>query len=509
MSEPIIVAMAPPKPPHVAICVPIGGRITPHFFRSYRMLDRSGIRWSYHDMIGYPVATARNEITRSILAEPTFDDVTHFLWIDDDMVFAPETLKRLLAHDRPIVGGLCFSRQPPHKPVIARFYDPSWGFDANSYGFLWDYPADRLIDVDATGGAFLLVKREVFEAIRTTFGDASWWTPKDELSEDFAFCRRAVECGYSIQVDTGCKIGHVGEIVIDEDFSRRNRQFEPQRWHPPLEGLLDAVRMEPKSMASPGLVALDEGRTDVPLASIVIPTFNERPEFLRGAVLSAVAQTVPVEVIIVDDGSTSQAARDVLSEIAFRFPASRVRAVLHGGNRGIAAALNTGIAAMSTPWFCWLSSDDLFEPTKVESQLGSMISAWALASYTGYHLKFNNSNAVGHVRMVLWNSMAEQQATLAERCSINGSTVMIAKSVLDDVGPFDETLRYAQDWDMWSKIGRKYWWFGMLDKLTTRREFDNLSADTSLSSARRIEDAIVQRRYALRSTLPGSLFGGT
>jgi GT2 family glycosyltransferase len=491
--------MQPAKPPHIAVCVPIGGRLAPQFFRSYRALDHGGFTWSWHDMTGFPVDVARNEITRSILDDSQFDDVTHLMWIDDDMSFGPDAFRRLFAHKVPIAGGLCFSRQPPHKPVIARFYDRSWGFDADAYGFLWDYPSDTLIDVDATGGAFLLVERQVFEEIRRRegAGTAQWWTPHDGLSEDFAFCRRAAEAGFRVRVDTGCKIGHVGEVIIDEDFSRRNRQFEPQRWHPPLDALLDAIRMHPKAEAGAASIALDEGRAE-PLVSVVIPTYNEKPAYLRGAVMSALAQTVPTEVIVVDDGSKEPVSTALLDLITHgKLPPSRLRLLAHVQNRGIAAALNTGIAAISTPWFAWLSSDDLFEPRKVEAQLTSMLNARALAGYTGYHLKFNNSNAVGHVRMVLWNSLPEQQATLRERCSINGSTVLIHRSVLDDVGPFDIGLRYAQDWDMWARIGLKYWWFGMLDKLTTRREFENLSSDSANDAARAAEDAVVQRRYAV------------
>jgi teichuronic acid biosynthesis glycosyltransferase TuaG len=490
-------AKKPTKPPHIAVCVPIGGRLAPQFFRSYRGLDHGGLTWSWHDMTGFPVDVARNEITRSILDDPQFDDVTHFLWIDDDMAFGPDAFLRLFKHGVPIAGGLCFSRQPPHKPVIARFYDRSWGFDADAYGFLWDYPADTLIDVDATGGAFLLVERQVFEEIRRRegAGSLSWWTPHDGLSEDFAFCQRATAAGFQVRVDTGCKIGHVGEVIIDEAFSRRNRQFEPQRWHPPLDALLDAIRMRPRREAGEGLEAIDAGKPGPPIVSVVIPTFNEKPEYLRGAVMSALAQTVPTEVIVVDDGSTEPAATALLALAAKT--GGRLRLLAHPKNLGIAAALNTGIAAMTTPWFAWLSSDDLFEPSKVEAQLSSMLNAEALAGYTGYHLKMNNSNAVGHIRMVLWNSLEEQRITLRERCSINGSTVLIHRSVLDDVGPFDVSLHFAQDWDMWAKIGQRYWWFGMLDKLTTRREFENLSSDPANDMARKAEDAIVQRRYAV------------
>jgi glycosyltransferase involved in cell wall biosynthesis len=89
-----------------------------------------------------------------------------------------------------------------------------------------------------------------------------------------------------------------------------------------------------------------------PVASIVIPTYNQRPQYLAEAVNSALGQTVPnVEVIVVDDGSDEPpfADRDLKPE--------NLQIIRHETNRGIAAALNTGIRASSAPWVCWLSSD--------------------------------------------------------------------------------------------------------------------------------------------------------
>ncbi len=489
-----------PSRPVIARCMPLRD---PHLslraHQSYVGLDISGVTWHYVTVDSRQVDEARNELTRIALSIP---EVTHLFWIDDDMVYPSNALKRLLAHDKPIVGGLCHDRRHPYKPVIARYFDRSWGCDEGAYGWLFDYPDNELIEVDATGGAFLLVKREVFEEVRegeivsspnrswTLPGGEEaqnadrlayheWWTPIPEKhgnAEDLAFCWRAQRAGYAIHVDTGLDIGHVGEVVVDKEFSRRNRAFEYGRWYPPATALADAQRQKARirEMAS----SLGGPDPDQPVASIVITAYNPNLEYLNAAINSALAQTVPCEVIVVDDGS------DTRVEVP-----EGVNLVTHPTNRGISAALNTGIAAMTTEWFCWLPCDDLFEPGKVEFQLSYLLHVNGLAGYHGYNLKLDNRNQLGHIPTWIFRDREEQNRALAQGCVINGSTVMVARSVLENVGPFNPELRYAQDWELWRRVGFETLWKGMPDKLVTRREFDNLTAKLKRSKdPRKIEE---------------------
>ncbi len=483
------------KTPVVALCMPVQDKIHPQNFESYRFLQRGGIPWHHISVVGQPIARARNIVTHEALNSP---DVTHLLWIDSDMVYGPDSLQRLLSHDLPFVGGLCFDRRHPYKPVIAREFDDSWGYDKGTIGWIFDYPPGKVISVDFTGGAFLLVKREVFERIRERevaasfkenlpalpglaspaeyrawqedrdrrYADAlanysGWWDEHSDWgSEDLSLCWRARQAGYQIHVDTGLKIGHVGEVIVDEAFAQRNRSFEWNQSHPPLTAELERRR--------------DRG---APVASIVVTAYNPRPEFLRAAVLSALAQTVPCEVIVVDDGSRVPSSEFGPVERVLRAAEllDRVNLIVHPTNRGISAALNTGIAAMTTDWFCWLPCDDVFEPNKVELQLAALLATNRKAGYHGYNISLDNRNTVGHVPTILFATREEQNRILSRNCAINGTTVMLHRSILDKVGPFDSELKYAQDWSYWRRVGFVTDWFGMPDKLATRREFGNLT----------------------------------
>lgn len=479
--------------PCVALCLPIADQIHPYHMRSYRSLDKKYLKHTF-DLVGWPVDQARNEITYAALSEK---DITHLFWIDNDMVFPPNALQRLLSHKKPFVGGLCFDRRHPYKPVLGRIFDPSYGYESGSIGWMYDYPPDALLDVDFTGGAFLLIERGVFEDIeRTSTVDGkwpekmvgqkeykNWWTPLPEngSSEDLAFCSRARRAGHRVTVDTGLKIGHVGEVVVDEGFVKRNRVFSYHQYHAPLETLIDAVG------TTPNTDIIDDIENKMPLVTVVIPTYNQKRAFLDAAIKSALAQTVPVEIIVVDDGS---------QELPF-FDHSLVQIIRHEKNKGISEALNTGIKNMTTNWFCWLSSDDLFEPLKVELQLTALLNSRMLVGFTGYNLKLDNANSIIHVNTPTWTTRKQQNEILQQRCCINGSTIMIHRSVFEKVGLFDPSFKYSQDWEMFRRIGFSYDIFFQPDKLTTRREFgDNLSKkiirDETMRSVRDEEDRRVR-----------------
>jgi hypothetical protein len=99
------------------------------------------------------------------------------------------------------------------------------------------------------------------------------------------------------------------------------------------------------------------------LTSIIIPAYNHAA-YIAEAVLSALAQTAPVEVIVVDDGSTDDTAH-VLALLAAP-PSMRVLTVPHGGP---SLARNAGLAAARGEFVMFLDADDVIAPSKVARQL--------------------------------------------------------------------------------------------------------------------------------------------
>src|SRR5579859_5180997 len=94
-----------------------------------------------------------------------------------------------------------------------------------------------------------------------------------------------------------------------------------------------------------------------PLVSVIIPVYNGQ-QYLAAALDSVVKQDYsPLEIIVVDDGSTDESAR-----VAQAYPEVRY---LYQPNQGAAAARNAGIAAAEGALIAFLDHDDLWMPNKL------------------------------------------------------------------------------------------------------------------------------------------------
>jgi len=222
--------MSASSKPLIALCLPTSDLFHPNTVISILNgnIPRPGIAINAR---GKNVFQARNELVRDALAfeDPELGKVTHLLWIDDDMVFRGDAVPRLIAHDLPIVGGLCYNRHHPYNPVM--LYEPPKGCESVGYLFRYEWPQPPgLLEVDATGAAFLLTKREVFEKIAENLKPDEGPFTQGGWGEDVSFCRRARAAGYKVMVDTSIEIGHVGEVVVAEAFATRNRQGKLNPW---------------------------------------------------------------------------------------------------------------------------------------------------------------------------------------------------------------------------------------------------------------------------------------
>jgi glycosyltransferase involved in cell wall biosynthesis len=102
-----------------------------------------------------------------------------------------------------------------------------------------------------------------------------------------------------------------------------------------------------------------------PLISVIIPTYNAA-RFLPEAVASVRAQGyAPLEIIVVDDGSSDETSRLVQSWGDVRY--------LYQTNQGPAAARNAGILAARGELFDFLDADDVWTPNHLRSLLGPLL----------------------------------------------------------------------------------------------------------------------------------------
>jgi GT2 family glycosyltransferase len=177
---------------------------------------------------GANVAGPRNKIVRRFLDE---HDADWLLFVDADMAWRPDAIRRLLSVadlETPIVGGLCHGIAADELfSTIFIFRDGSDG--QRQMTRLLDYPDDRLVQCHATGAAFLLIHRQVLEAVGAKgFDQAFPWFQEtsigsEPVSEDLTFCLRAGELGFPIFVHTGVEILHHKSTLLSRQKLRDQR----------------------------------------------------------------------------------------------------------------------------------------------------------------------------------------------------------------------------------------------------------------------------------------------
>mgnify|MGYP003351315321 FL=1 len=219
------------KTTKVHICMPCyGGMLTESTFMSFIKWSNTarqlGIDWTMETMTNESLITrARNTLTAKFLAT---EGSTHLFFVDADIGWEPWHLLVLLNRDVDVIGGLYPMKSLPIKWCVN-------GFDGAEEG------ADGLQEVSKTGTGFLLIKRHVFEklkshpAVKPFANDIG--LPKEldphmktyfdtgvrenrYYSEDWAFCENWRDLGGRVWVDKRVLLRHSGHYV----FSHENQE---------------------------------------------------------------------------------------------------------------------------------------------------------------------------------------------------------------------------------------------------------------------------------------------
>ena len=189
----------------------------------------------------------------------------------------------------------------------------------------------------------------------------------------------------------------------------------------------------------------------------IIPTYN-RAEFLIKTINSVLNQTIkPNEIIVVDDGSCDN-TKDILKEFILK---NQIK-YIYQENKGVSSARNKGIENSKGEWITFLDSDDIWEKDKIEQQIEfHNKNKDILFSYTGELWLFNNKIIKQKKHQQKKDGFCFEENL--QNTLIGASTVMIKKTIFDEVGVFDESLDVCEDYDLWLRILYKYK-VGLIDK---------------------------------------------
>ncbi|RAP38460.1 glycosyl transferase [Legionella quinlivanii] len=178
-----------------------------------------------------------------------------------------------------------------------------------------------------------------------------------------------------------------------------------------------------------------------PLVTIVVPSYNQGC-FLNDALASIFQQNLPVEVFVMDGGSTDCTA-EIIDQWKNRLSGWRI-----ARDEGQAQAINEGISRGKAPYVCWLNSDDWFLANSLRLLLNALESAPEKPA--AYGRSWNVYEKSGQRKPVWVEAFCEDR--LASRCIISQPASLIRRSAWEAVGGVDASLHMAMDYDLWWRL---------------------------------------------------------
>ena len=197
------------------------------------------------------------------------------------------------------------------------------------------------------------------------------------------------------------------------------------------------------------------------MVTVIVPVYNSENHFDQ-AIQSVIDQTYRnIQLIVVDDGST-----DEFKELIKKKYGQKLMFLTHpdGIHLGESASINLGLKFASGEYLAILRSNDFWHPTKIESQVEflEMHSDLGMVYVNGDVVDENGDELYRFYPQDHWKPHTPENYLL--ECYFQfPNNALVRMSVVREAGPFDETLRAAQDHDMGIRIAELVD-FGYLDR---------------------------------------------
>lgn len=190
--------------------------------------------------------------------------------------------------------------------------------------------------------------------------------------------------------------------------------------------------------------------------SIIIPVFNHA-RFIRECVESLLAEGISdLEIIVVDDASTDGSLESIAD-----LPTKNIRL---GANRGPAFARNAGLEVASGDLIDFFDSDDILEKDGLKFRVNWLNehpeweavqgSVFSYIDAQGDVRRFDPDLKELHRRLPSVITWEDWKAGLSVPIPLQ--PCLFRKRVLDEIGPFDDSWRYAEDLDLFYRFLRRH-----------------------------------------------------
>lgn len=224
--------------------------------------------------------------------------------------------------------------------------------------------------------------------------------------------------------------------------------------------------------------------------SVIIPVYNGQRYFVEALDSVVIPDSLRAEIIVVDDGSTDSSA----SIAAARSPLVRLVRQEH---RGLPGARNRGLMEARGTLIAFLDADDLWSQDKMALQLAAV------------ERHPNVAVVLGRTRRMWAVGSGEASGlTYAEpELALSFGSGLVRRSVFDQVGRFDESFTYCDDWEWFMRARELGVPIGVHQEVTLyyRRHEGNMTNDTQTGNrffARMLRESVERRRVRGAAPLP-------
>lgn len=222
-----------------------------------------------------------------------------------------------------------------------------------------------------------------------------------------------------------------------------------------------------------------------PLITVAVPSLNQG-RYLDAALASIFEQDLPLEVYVLDAGSTDDSLA-IIERWSARLAGWRSHP-----DAGQGAAINEGIAAGRAPYVCWLNSDDLLLPGGLQCLLKALAHSPDASAVYGRAWNLNQATQRRRSALVL----PFREWLFAQACTIAQPATLIRRSAWETVGGLDTQLHMAMDYDLWWRLYKTVGTLGFVDDYTAvNREHDATKTRTQRRLHYREAIDVVRRHH--------------
>lgn len=188
---------------------------------------------------------------------------------------------------------------------------------------------------------------------------------------------------------------------------------------------------------------------DEKMVSVIMPTYN-RAYIIRTAIQSVLEQTYSNwELIIVDDGS-----EDETKQILQEYKDERIKVLINDSNKGANYSRNRGGDIAKGEFIAFLDSDNYWKRNKLEKQVKILSRVQEEVAFTFCR----EERTAGETRFIPDSSFDIEKIDndIMEANCIDTNTVLMRRTVFNEVGGFDNNIPRLQDWELFLRIIKMY-----------------------------------------------------